>query len=428
MFFRLRMFVGLFAASLLCASAAAQLRVVTYNVAGLNGQQSSLRSAFTDLTEDFAPESGTVRAPDVIILQEVDNSTSNTVVSWLNSMGVPDVHYKRGTFTANSNGTFENAIIYNDLTIVEDVSGHKDITNHTGPRATDRWKLSVAGQIGGLLYVYGSHFKADTGSSNESKRASQADAIRKDADSLGDGINIIYAGDFNIYSSGEAAFQRFFDAGPGHAVDPRFNKNMTSPIVHSQSPSDGTGGLVTGGMDNRFDFLFCTDELVDGVGIDYDPMTYRSFGNDGNHFNKAINDGFNSYFLANEEAAKANDLAKGSDHLPIVVDLLLDGDFFAETVSVLEVGATSQWSVTGAKANKTVYFVYSTDGLGVYDVGSLNATLRLSQPKLAASKKANSNGKASLLVSPPGSFQGSPVWMQAIQQGQTTDVVMRVVQ
>jgi len=406
----------------------AQLRVATYNVAGLNGRQSSLRSAIESLADDFAPDSGTIRAVDILILQEIDNNTSNTILGWMNADAPPGAHYTRATFTSDSNGTFENALIYNDNTIVEDVAGHKDISNHTGPRATDRWKLSVVGQFGGLLYVYGSHFKADTGSSNESKRESQANAIRNDADALGDGINIIYAGDFNLYSSGEPAYQRFFDPGPGRAVDPKFRNDFNSPIVHSQSPSDGTGGLVTGGMDDRFDFLLCTEELIDGSGIDYDSQTYRSFGNDGQHFNKAINDGFNSYFLANEQALKADDLAKGSDHLPVVVDLLLNGDFFTQTVTTLKVGNIGLWSVAGAQPNKTVYFVYSLKGLGVFNVSSLNATLRLSSPKLAASRKAKPNGTASLQVSPPSNLRGSPIWFQGLERGETTDVVLRIVQ
>ncbi len=302
--------------------ASGQLRVVTYNVADLQGNQASLRFILGALADDPAPTTGSVRAPDVLVFQEVTINSANTLRSYLNDLDIPGTQYELATFTTNGGGG-ENALIYNALTMDEDGSGHRDLTNHTGPRATDRWKVNLLTLPGEPIYIYGSHFKADTGSTNESKRRSQANAMRVDADALGAGVNVIYAGDFNIYHVNEPAYQRLLDAGNGVAVDPRFNHNFNSAITHSQSPHDGSGGLVTGGMDDRFDFLLGSSSLMDGSGIDYDADAYRSFGNDGSHYNQAINNGTNSYFLPDEQALKADALAKASDHLQVVADFFL---------------------------------------------------------------------------------------------------------
>ena len=42
-------------------------------------------------------------------------------------------------------------------------------------------------------------------------------------------------------------------------------------------------------MDDRFDFQLISSELLDGIGLDLIPNTYRTLGNDGNHFDMAIN-------------------------------------------------------------------------------------------------------------------------------------------
>lgn len=78
-------------------------------------------------------------------------------------------------------------------------------------------------------------------------------------------------------------------------------------------------------MDDRFDLHLFSATMVDGAGLAVIPGTYRALGNDGLHWNKAINDGNNFYFpgqLARSNAL-ANALFDASDHVPVVVDLQL---------------------------------------------------------------------------------------------------------
>ncbi len=125
----------------------------------------------------------------------------------------------------------------------------------------------------------------------------------------------------------------FLTAGPGHAVDP----GAWTDYLLSQSPRcTQSCGLIHGCLDDRFDHQLITDEWLDGDGLDLIPGTYRVLGNDGQHFDVAINDGDNFYYP--DDVPRSNALADAlhdaSDHLPVVVDYViscpadldLDGD------------------------------------------------------------------------------------------------------
>ena len=90
-------------------------------------------------------------------------------------------------------------------------------------------------------------------------------------------------------------------------------------------------GLIGGGMDDRFDFLLITDEHNDADGLAIIPGTYRSLGNDGQHYNDAINDGNNFYYPG--DVSRSNDLADdlhdASDHVPVVVEVQIPAIMFA---------------------------------------------------------------------------------------------------
>ena len=98
---------------------------------------------------------------------------------------------------------------------------------------------------------------------------------------------------------------------------------------HSQSPrKERVGGLASGGMDDRFDFQFISASLQDGKGLEIILGSYHSFGNDGNHYDIAINDGDNSFFES--DLTRSNELAQAlhdaSDHVPVIVDYAVGGE------------------------------------------------------------------------------------------------------
>ena len=310
----------------LCISPAlAQVRIVNYNVAQLNGNQPALEAVFEALNADDKP--GWAVAPHLYVFQEVQSTDTAPLLTRLNSAAPPGVTYALGTYTNNNENSVAGAqaMYYRTDTFTEDVAAHVDIPTG-GSRNTDRWRLRLIGydSDAATLYIYSSHLKASTGSSNEQERLAGATAIRNNANALPAGTHIIYAGDYNVYSNGEPAYQKMIEAGVAQATDPLGTGSWGgagNAWKHTQSPQDG-GPLVGGGMDDRFDLQLSTAAFHDGEGLSLIAGTYRPFGNDGSHYNLAINNGNNTYYPADipRSNALADYLFDASDHVPVVAE------------------------------------------------------------------------------------------------------------
>ncbi len=181
--------------------------------------------------------------------------------------------------------------------------------------------------------IYGVHFKASSGASNASQRLEEATILRNHLNSLPIGRHFIVGGDFNIYSnssSSEPAFNMLTgdsDDNTGRLFDPinrigNWHNNSSFSDVHTQSPRTSSfGGGANGGMDDRFDWLFVSENILsDQSSMLYIENTYTAYGNDGNHFNDAINSG-NNFSVSNDIADALHD---ASDHLPVYMDVWFD--------------------------------------------------------------------------------------------------------
>jgi len=74
-------------------------------------------------------------------------------------------------------------------------------------------------------------------------------------------------------------------------------------------------------MDDRFDWLLVSAQFLDESSVlKYIEDSYVTYGNDGNHFNDAINSGSNAV-VSNDIADALHD---ASDHLPVYMDLWFD--------------------------------------------------------------------------------------------------------
>lgn len=313
----------------LCAAASAQVRVASYNVVGLLGDQPSLRAVIASFHTDDRP--GFATAAGVLVFCEVRASTIAALQSLVNQAAPPGVTYALATFTTSGSedsSSGAQAAFYRTDLLAEVTSGHLDIATGAG-RNTDRWLFRLNGysSAAARFYVYGAHLKASTGTTNEATRLSGVQAIRANADALGTDVRALYAGDMNFYSSAESGYQAFGAAGNGRAVDPLGTADWAGAAnawKHTQSPRDiVANGLVGGGMDDRFDFILPTAQLCDGSGIAVIPGTYRVPGNDGAHYNLAVNAGNNAYFPGNLARSNllADQLFAAADHLPVLVDL-----------------------------------------------------------------------------------------------------------
>ena len=300
----------------------AQFRVVNYNIANSNGDPTDLQSVFEELALDDTP--GAAVAPHLYVFQEARESDIDDIEAILNAAH-PGLGYARATYTSNNiedGSVGAQALFYRSDLVSELTSSHDDISTGAS-RNTDRWRLRLT-NYDFDFYVYSSHLKAGQGQDNEDERADGVVSIRSNADALPSDAHVIYVGDYNFYSPNEPGYQEFIASGSKQAVDPLGNgswSGSSNAIKHTQSPrASSSGGLIGGGMDDRFDQHLVTAGLFDGSGFSI--VDYRAFGNDGNHYNTSINAGNNTYYPSqtSRSNALADALFDASDHIPVVVD------------------------------------------------------------------------------------------------------------
>ena len=306
--------------SCLSGIASAQIRVVSYNSAQFNGDATAMAAVLQAVSDDDSH--GFATPVSIFLFQEVLESELSTLQS------VVGDGYTMATFTDQNDSSWGGAqvMFYNANQFIENTALHDDIFTGAG-RHADRWALNVIGYTGKRIYVYSMHLKAASGASNQEERRQGAENVRDNLMSLPTGSHIIVVGDMNFYSPSEPAYAWFTDAGDGQLIDPLGTGDAwggeSNALKHTQSPlATQNGGLIGGGLDDRFDFQFVSPTLLDGGGFELIDGTYRSLGNDGNHYNQAINSGNNYYFPS--DTARGNTLADeliiASDHLPLVVD------------------------------------------------------------------------------------------------------------
>lgn len=74
-------------------------------------------------------------------------------------------------------------------------------------------------------------------------------------------------------------------------------------------------------MDDRFDFILATDEIMEGFhNVSYKAGSYKAIGQDGNHFNISITSPPNNSVPPDV----LNALGKMSDHLPVTLKLEIE--------------------------------------------------------------------------------------------------------
>ena len=192
--------------------------------------------------------------------------------------------------------------------------------------------------------VYSLHLKAGTGNSNAQQRLQEATILRNYLNELPSGSHFIVGGDFNIYSnnsSSEPAFDMLTAAGSdtdGQLFDPinrigHWHNNNAFADVHTQSPrTTQFGGGAHGGMDARFDWIFVSAAVLeDTYDMNYVDDTYLAFGNDGQHFNQAINSGTNSAV----SQTMADALHEASDHLPVFASFQFPGGYASDSQLII---------------------------------------------------------------------------------------------
>lgn len=253
--------------------------------------------------------------PDILVVQEL--SDQQGMFSFLNQVMKPvNLNYSAGTFIDGP--TTDNAIYF-------DQSKFNFISHTAIPTSLrDISKFEVSHKTtGDTLILFVCHLKASSGINNENIREAQVNTLRTVTDNLPSGTEFLILGDFNIYGSFENAYQNLLiQNGNGYVVDlyslqGTWNSSAFAPY-HTQSTRINTSAGAGGGLDDRFDMILFSQGVIDTGGISYISNSYIPVGNDGNHYNGALNQ------LPNLSVPDsiANALYIASDHLPLTASLL----------------------------------------------------------------------------------------------------------
>lgn len=185
------------------------------------------------------------------------------------------------------------------------------------------------------VYVVVCHLKASSGILNAQRRFDMILELEAYLNTLPASTPVILAGDFNMYTASEPAFQELLDnSNQITFVDPAdrigsWNNNPNFVDVFTQSTRTLTGlGGTTGGFDDRFDFILTSDNMLDSASITYVADSYQVYGNNGLAacYNSAINSSNCEIPGSQFNFAIRNALHNFSDHLPVTISVAIDGD------------------------------------------------------------------------------------------------------
>jgi len=248
----------------------------------------------------------------------------------LNSNG--NSNYSAAPYFENQSGggDLQQALFYrNDMFVLENTeiinTPVRDINKYTLLLNTESQDTNPI-----RIYAYVTHLKSSQGSANQQLRLSMVEAFVNDTEQLEDDAFVLFAGDFNIYTSTEPAYLEILDQTNSVAMeDPidtpgAWNNNEDFREVHTQSTrtsSSGFGGGAGGGLDDRFDFIMVSQNMMTNPNLQYKTDSYKAYGNNGNCYNNNIND-INCGGVYNQIIRDA--LYNMSDHLPVVMELETD--------------------------------------------------------------------------------------------------------
>lgn len=314
----MKYFIALFfLLSSLFITAQDTLTVMAYNILNYPASNASKADTLKPIIKHVQP--------DIFLITELTSFSGINLIlnDALNVDGVS--HYQNATYTDGPDT--DNMLFYNSNKL--ELYSQHEIT--TALRNISEYVLFYKSSGLGpgddtiFIHCYMAHLKASQGWSNEQERNQEAVVFKNYLDNKAATLeNVLFAGDMNIYGDYEAAYNTILNGGSVNLYDPinspgLWHANSFFANVHTQSPRTATlpDGGSNGGMDDRFDWIFVSDDVRSGHNyLKYIPNSYLALGNDGNHYNKSILDApTNTSVPYNVLEA----LYYMSDHLPVVM-------------------------------------------------------------------------------------------------------------
>jgi endonuclease/exonuclease/phosphatase family metal-dependent hydrolase len=277
--------------------------------------------------------------PDIFMVCELESETgSDEILNYcLNDTGN---NYAAATFRYNGSSNYQDLqqmLYYNKykFELIYETSLLTQI------RDINHYVLKLLSQESDtnpvIIDVYVAHLKASGGSNNEAERLDMVNQFTNDLQNIPQGHFVIFAGDFNFYSSSEPGYQELTDSSnaivmidptnrPGSWHNNYDFRDIQTQATHSQSGNDYVGG----GLDDRFDFIMLSQNMMTDPKLQYLTNTYAAYGNNGNCFNQAINS--SACAGTTYDATLRQHLYNMSDHLPVVLSLETNQTLYSQEI------------------------------------------------------------------------------------------------
>lgn len=339
--------------------------------------------------------------PDLFMVCELKNETASNYL--FNNAVLPNnTDFKKAEFRySNSAATgLLQMVYYNSKKLILESSNVvptniRDINHYTFKLNTENADIEPI-----TLEVFVTHLKASSGNTNREKRLNSIQDFNNYLEKFREDANIIFAGDFNFYTSNEEGFQELID--PNNAiqiVDPvnrlcpvfpddnkdyfdddynstYFWNNSSFADVHSQSTrnSQVNGDGAGGGMDDRFDFIMMSKNFTTSSDFYYVNDSYKTIGNNGNCYNSYVS---NTNCTGTFSQELRNALYNFSDHLPIVMEIETPKNTLSipknyQPVSFINTNIVTNNVTLAVKEKVNSIIIYNQLGQIIYQTKNIN--------------------------------------------------------
>lgn len=271
--------------------------------------------------------------PDIFAVCELESQVGADEIL-TQSIQTSRPNFARANFVSNQsssniNNQLQQLIFYNTdkltlvsqqvhTTYIRDINQYTLLLN-TVNQATNPIKIEY----------FVSHFKASNTPTNEAIRLDMANVFTAILANISPNSYVVFSGDFNFYTSTETGYQKILDPTNTIKMVDLLNTNNTVQNWHNNASfinmhtqctrvAQLNGDGASGGMDDRFDFSFISQNLTTSTQLHYVQNSYHSYGNNANCFNMDISNG---NCTGTYSQSLRNDLFLMSDHLPVVMEL-----------------------------------------------------------------------------------------------------------
>ena len=273
--------------------------------------------------------------PDIFMVCELESEqASNDILNF--SLSEINKNYLSTTFVSNRSSTSEYSnlqqeIFYNSdyftLENQEEIQTNiRDINHYTLQLKNNNQNTNPI-----YLEIFVTHLKASQSTYNQQQRLDMVTQFTNALNNLDPDSYVIFAGDFNFYTSSESGYQKILDNNNHVLMKDVLNLNNNTQswhtnynyrAIHTQatrlSNSNFSGYGAGGGLDDRFDFITFSENILETSDINYIQNSYKSYGNNGNCYNKRIDD---NSCAGNYDFTLRSNLYLMSDHLPVIASI-----------------------------------------------------------------------------------------------------------